>query len=343
MKKLIKIIILLLAISYLPYAVVLAQFELPTSQLPDLNLKPTLSLSVDPTTPLPDFPVVVATNLSGALGVNNSVYTWFLNGKKQSESSGLNKNTFSFTAGELGGVYTVGVSIVTPGGDNLSDSISLTASDFDLTWSANAQAPARYRGKILPTQNSTVFLSALPFVYRPGTKSLIASNGLIYNWSANDKLDISNSGVGKFNFNFRINNFAGDIASVGLEIRNEEKTVSLRKTIEIPVARPQTFIYLADRKTGLPYGAAIKNLITGINNSLEFFAESYFFNFTPDKLKWQWLVNNNEIFGETEKPWIAALNIPSNAKSISTQIQVKVKNLDNDIESARSAINLEIK
>ena len=94
-KRLLKPILLgvfLYTIYYILYtSAALAQFQLPTNQLPNLNLKPTLSLTSDPLTPQPNLIITVIANLSGITNVNNSDYAWFLNGVKQKEASVLIK------------------------------------------------------------------------------------------------------------------------------------------------------------------------------------------------------------------------------------------------------------
>jgi len=319
-----------------------AQFSLPTNQLPNLNMKPTLSLTSGPLTPLPNLIITVTANLSGMTNVNNSDYAWFLNGVKQKEASGLNKNIFTFQVGNLGAVYKIGVGILMPNGDNLSDSISVTVSDFDLTWNASSQAPASYKGKLLPTQNSIIGVSALSSVYQPGTKTLINSNNLIFNWTVDDKFSTEKSGIGKSDLILRINDFAGVSKSVRLEIKTPDGAVSLIKNAAIPIARPQTLIYFADPKTNLPYGGALKNLIIKPMN-LNFIAQNYFFNAQSSGLKWQWLIDNKEVAGGSEKPWLASLNISNIKQSFSTQIQAIVKNPANDLETAQSTINLEVR
>ncbi len=337
----IKNFILLLAISCLPCAA-LAQFSLPTNQLPNLNLKPALSLTLDPLTPLPNSIITVTANLSGITNVNNSDYTWFLNSVKQKEASGPNKNIFTFQVGNLGIVYKIGISILTPSGDNLSDSISMTVSDFDLTWNTSSQAPASYKGKLLPTQNSIIGVSALPFIYRPGTKTLTNSNNLIFNWTVDDKFSAGNSGTGKSDFIFKVNDFAGVSKSIRLEIKTPDNAVSISKSLAIPIVRPQTLIYLADAKTNFPYGSALKNLIIKPMN-LNFIVQNYFFN-TPSKdLKWQWFINNQEVTSQGEKPWLASLNLSDINQLLSAQIQALVKNPANDLETAQSTINLEVR
>ncbi len=319
-----------------------AQFTLPTNQLPNLNLKPTLSLTLDPLTPRPNSIITIAANLSGITNVNNSDYAWFLNGAKQKEASGINKNIFTFQVNDLGAVYKINVNILTPNGDNLSDSISLTVSDFDLTWSAASQAPASYKGKLLPTQNTTINVSALPSIYWPGAKTLINNNNLIFNWRVDDKFLSDKSGIGKSNFLLKISDFAGADKSIRLEIKTLDGAVSITKSTIIPIVRPQTLIYFADPKTNLPHGAALKNLITKPAN-LNFIAQNYFFNAPSENLKWQWFINNEEVGSGSEKPWLASLNLSNIGQSFSARIQVLVKNPANDLETAQSTINLKIK
>ena len=335
--------VFLVTIFFLSFFIANAQFSLPTNQLPSLNLKPTLSLTLNTQSPLPSSMVTATANLSGIgiTNVDNSDYTWFLNGVKQKGASGVNKNTFSFQVGDLGAIYKVNVNVLMPNGDSLSDSISSTVSDFDLSWNASSQAPAEYKGKLLPTQNSTVHVSALPFIYQPGTKTPVASNNLIFNWTKDDKFSAGNSGIGKSNFIFVANDYAGASKSILLEIKTSDGAVSILKTVEIPVVRPQTLIYLADAKTNFPFGAALKNL-TAKPMNLNFAARNYFFNALPKNLNWQWLVDNKEVAGGSSEPWLASFNIPNTGRAFFTQIQATAKNPVNDLETAQSTINLEV-
>ncbi|MBI4919811.1 hypothetical protein HY838_00715 [Candidatus Azambacteria bacterium] len=323
-------------------AITNAQFNLGANQLPSLNIKPTLSLNLDPATPLPNSVITVIANLSGPANVENSDYTWFLNGVKQNNASGVNKNIYAFQVGNLGAVYRVNVNVSTPAGDNLSDSTFFTVSDFDITWSASSEAPASYKGKLLPTQNSTIVVSALPFIYRPGSKTLISADDLIFNWTIDDKLSKSKSGLNKSDFILKIDDFAGSEKSLRLEIKTADATVSAIKNITIPVVRPQTLIYFNNLETNSPYGGALKNLIT-IPAVFNFIAKNYFFN-SPDKdLKWQWFVNSNEVPAETDKPWLASLDLSNFSQFFSVQIQTIIKNPANETETAQSTINLQVK
>lgn len=315
-----------------------AQFDLPSIG----NIKPTISLTSDSLTPFPNSTVSVVANLSGMTTSGNSNYTWFLNGTRQAEASGLNKNTLNFQTDTISTTYRVSISVSTPIGE-LSDTINLTVSDFDLTWAANSKAPIFYRAKLIPAQDSVVTISALPFVYRPGTKSQISSNNLIYNWMLDNKIDFQKSGLNKSSYTFRVSNFPDNSHSIRLEIKTEDSAVLLRKEILIPIMKPQIFLYFSDPATNLPYGVALKNLSVKPSN-LNFAAQTYFFSTQTKNLKWQWFINNKEVIGETEKPWLAALNLVNSfIGAFSTQIKVTAQNPFNELQIAESITNLEIK
>lgn len=336
-KKLILQLIIIIFIGFIN--ITNAQFELPNIG----SVKSAIILNSDPLTPLPNSTIVVTANLSGVTGAGGSNYAWFLNGVRQAGASGLNKNNFAFRTGAISSVYRVSVSVIMPNGENLSDTINLTVSDADLTWVTDSKAPVFYRAKLMPTQNSVVIVSALPFIYRPGTKNLIASSNLTYNWIIDGKMDSEKSGKNKFSYVFRANNFPGNPYLIRLEIKTEDGSVSLNKYATIPVVRPQVMLHFSDTKTNLPYGTALKNLMIR-PASLNFAAETYFFTAPEKNLKWLWFINNAEVGSETEKPWLATLNLANDfIGDFSTQIKVTAQNPNNELESAQSIINLEIK
>ncbi len=336
MKKVIKIFLIILIASFFPYTAK-AQFNLPTLK----DVKSTLLLTPSPTTPLPESSITVTADLRG-LNNNGSNYTWFLNGVRQVNSSGLNKNVFTLVTGKIGTMYRVNVSAATPSGENLSETINLTVSDVDLTWTSNSKGPVFYRAKLLPTQNSIVTISALPFIYKPGTKNQISSESLIYNWIIDDKLDSLKSGINRQSYVFRNNDSLGN-KIIRLEIKTQDNAVSLIKETAVPVVRPQTLLYFSDSSTNRPYGIALKNVIAKTAN-FNFVAEAYFFTVPIKNLTLLWFINNTEVKGLDEKPWLANLNLSDHSfGQLSTQIKVTAQNPDNELETSQSIVNLEIK
>ncbi|MBI2446327.1 MAG: hypothetical protein HYV51_00715 [Parcubacteria group bacterium] len=316
-----------------------AQFELPSIG----SIKPAIILNSDPATPLPNSTINITANLSGITGAGDSSYAWFLNGIRQTNASGVNKKTFTFRTGAIGTIYRVNVSVTIPSGENLSDAINLTVSDVDLTWAANSDAPIFYRAKLMPTQNSLVTISALPFIYRPGTKSLVSSNNLIYNWKIDGKMDSEKSGINKSSYAFRVDNFPGNAYDIRLEVKTTDGAVSLSKDTIIPVIKPQILLYFSDPKTNLPFGIALKNLTTGAVN-INFIAQTYFFTAPIKNLKWLWFINNAEVDGKGNTPWLATLDLANYfSGAFSAQIKVTAQNPNNELEIAESITNLEVK
>ena len=338
-KKALPIIFLFVSCCLSLVTVANAQFELPSIR----SIKPVIILNSDPVTPLPNSTVAITANLSGVIGAGNPNYAWFLNGIRQTEASGLNKNIFSFKTGAIGTTYRISVNVAIPGASALSDAINLTVSDVDLTWVANSQAPAAYRAKLMPTQNSIVAISALSFIYRPGTKNQINSSNLIYNWIINGKLDLVNSGTDKNSYILTVNDFLKSDFLIRLEVKTADGAVSLNKFLTIPIVRPRVQLYFFDPETNQSFGGALKNITTKPIN-LNFIAQAYFFNIPEKHLKWQWLVNNTKVDSQTEKPWSATLNLKDSSlgQFFSTQIKVTAENPDNDLEMGQSIINLEV-
>jgi len=338
MIKIIKTFLLLFAIGYLPNATA-AQFNLPSIG----DIKPSISLASDSLTPFPNSTITITANLSGLTGAGGSNYVWFLNGARQTEASGLSKNSFAFRTGVIGTTYRASASVTTPTGDVLSDTINFTVSDIDLTWIANSKAPVTYKAKLMPTQNSFVTVSALPTVYRPGTKAQISSSNLLYNWMPNGKIDSSKSGKNRTTYAFRISNFSGNSQFIRLEIKTDDGAAFLSKDVLIPTVKPQVFLYFSDSQTNLPYGVALKNL-SAKPADFNFTAQNYFFNALGNNLKWRWFINNTEVDSKNENPWLATLNLKSKTLGqFSTQIKVTAQNTSNELEIAESITNLEIR
>lgn len=316
----------------------LAQFDLPTIG----DVKPTLSLVSNPSTPLPNSTVAITANISGIIGAGGSHYTWFLNSVRQANASGTNKNTLNVRTGDIGTTYRVSVNVATPNGENLSETLNLTVSDVDLTWTTNSKSPIFYRAKSLPTQNSIVTIAALPFVYRPGTRSQISSGTLIYNWTIDGKFDSLKSGINKQPYILRTGNSLGN-SIIRLEVKTQDGTVSLTREISVPVVRPQALLYFSDPKTEMPFGIALKNVLASGAN-FNFAAQAYFFTALANNLDWQWFINNTEVTGNEENPWLATLNLKDKiAGQFSIQIKVTAKNPKDELESAQSITNLEIR
>ncbi len=302
-----------------------------------LILPTTLSLKTVPVTPLPNSTAVATAILSGS-DTTNAAYTWSLNNVRQSDSSGTDKNTFSFPTGKLGSIYTVSVSVTTSIGENLRDSVSFTVSDADLTWSAQNQAPADYEGKILPSDGTKMIVSALPIIFSPGTKTQLNPNNLNYRWFLNNIFDSSGSGLGKSTYKYTAG-ANGD--NLKVLISNAQNTAMVEKPVVIPTVAPKVLVFLADSAGSITYRSAIATLVTNLGQKLTFKAVPYFFNLLPSQLNWSWFVNDKKIEGAPQNPWLATFTIPANLVAGATfRIIAGVDNPFFTLENASVSINI---
>lgn len=321
------IFFILITITFVKIAA--AQLVLPTN----------LTLKIIPTTPLPNSTAVLTALLSGS-NISGANFTWFLNNVRQSDSSGADKNTFSFPVGNLGSTYNVSVSVITPNKENLKDSISFTASDADITWNALNEAPADYEGKILPSAESKIIASVLPIIFSPGAKTQLNPNNFNYSWFLNDIFDSKNSGPGKIAYKFQLNNSA----TLKVRISNSQNTITLEKSINLPVVSPQILVFLADQSGRTIYKNDVKILTAAPGQKLNFLARPFFFNLPSSQLNWSWFVNDKKVGGAPQNPLAGSLEIPKGiATPTNFQITVTALNTYFNAENAQNLININVR
>ena len=330
MKKTLLVLIIIILTATVPAKPVDSQLILPSI----------LSLKITPTTPLPNSAAVATAWLSGSdtSGVN---FIWFLNNVRQSDSSGVDKNTLSFQTGKLGSVYTVTVSVTTIIGENLRDSISFTVSDVDLTWSAQNQAPANYEGKLLPSEGTKIIVSALPIIFSPGTKTQLNPNNLNYRWFLNDIFNSSASGLGKSVFKYSA---GANSDNLKIQISNTQNTLMVEKSATIPVVAPKVLVFLADSAGNISYRSAITAFVSNLGQKLTLKAVPYFFNLLPAQLNWSWFVNDKKMAETPRNPLVGSLEIPKDIVTPSNfQITITAFNPYFNAENAQNLININVK
>ena len=328
-KELVKLILSIL-VTMILVKVAAAQLVLPT----------TLALKVNPTTPLPNSAAVATAWLSGS-DTSGANFIWFLNNVRQSDSSGVDKNTLSFQTEKLGSVNTITVSVTTTIGENLRDSISFTVSDADLTWSAQNQAPTDYEGKLLPSEGTKMTVSVLPIVLSPGTKTQLNPNNLNYRWFLNNIFNSSASGLGKSVYKYSAGT-NGD--NLKVQISNTQNTVMVEKSVAIPVVAPKVLIFLADNAGNIIYRSAITAFVSNLGQKLTLKAVPYFFNLLPAQLTWSWFVNDKKMAETPRNPLVGSLEIPKDIVTPSNfQITITAMNPYFNAENAQNLININVK
>ncbi|MEK7148808.1 MAG: hypothetical protein AAB796_00195, partial [Patescibacteria group bacterium] len=177
---------------------------------------PTNSFSIvsDNTNPGPSQKVNLTVQ-SFSFDPDQSFIQWFENGKKAFEGTG--EKTYATETGDLGSQKIIKARVTLPLGQIVESSITVTPFSLSLYWWANTSVPYWYKGKALPTKDNLVYVSAFPPVAIQKQKTFI------YQWTLNNEVKTTVSGVGKQTFSFRPR-LKGLSDSIEINVSDAKKT-----------------------------------------------------------------------------------------------------------------------
>lgn len=245
----------------------------------------TIELHFITPTPLPNETVRVIATLP-TQDFRTTEFSWSQDGKVV--SSGIGQTEFQFiTKRNVGDTTRIVVNARLSNGTTLSKSQIFRTADALITIASGSLTPPHYKGFNLPTIGSKINLSALALV--PAN-----SGALSYRWFVDRSL-LPTNGANKAVF--EANAPLGGSHEVRLEVQNQTKTVHIIKTISIPVARPEVFLY-RDPVSLVP----IEDQSVVAGQKVRFTALPYFFNSTIKDLSFRWQFLNNEIVGSGDAP-----------------------------------------
>jgi len=147
----------------------------------------TLILSIDPEFPKADEDVTV-TVVSYAIDLNRSILNWYVNDEKVLQGAAEKKLTVK--SGSYGTKKTVRVQAISSDGRVSENSIYIAPTQINILWQADTYTPPFYKGRRLYSNNSDVFLTAIP-------NSTFAPNELIYTWKRDGDVIPDTGGLGK--------------------------------------------------------------------------------------------------------------------------------------------------
>jgi len=288
------------------------------------------SITLIPENPAPGS-AVTAKLKSLHFDVNRASVTWSLDGKVLSK--GLGKEVVEFDAPVFGKKSTISATVSTVDGDFGSDSVVLVGNDLDLLWEAMTTTPLNYKGRSLPSVQSQVKVTAIPYLFKNGLA--LASSDLIYEWSLNFKKDINASGAGKDHFTFQVKN--QDDHTVSLKVSNRANDVVFEKgiTLFLGSMKPKVLLYREHPLEGPRYEEALKGLVE-VGDEISLRAEPFFFS--RNNLSFDWDMNRKSILPD-EVPNILKLKAPEGEKG-EASIRLDVKNNFNVLQFASTALRI---
>ncbi|MDP3958075.1 MAG: hypothetical protein Q8Q36_01260 [bacterium] len=287
-------------------AALFLSMALPYALFAQTSFENGFSVNVRPALPAP-YEKVSLSLVSYSVNLDTATITWSVNGKR--ELSGKGATSFSFTAGKTGEAARVAVTVAPAGGGTVSRSVTVVPGNVDLVWEAvNSYAPPFYRGKTLPSSESSIRVVALPDM-RSGSAALKAEN-LVYRWKRNQKTELSSSGYGRNSLAFK-GGFEDDIERVEVTATTEDGTIAADGAVSIGIGAPLVLFYENRPLEGIHYEETLPARFTLGNEEMRVVAEPYFFSSREKSaLPFEWWVNGKRIASDEDDKSSVTLRVP---------------------------------
>lgn len=262
-------------------------------------LAETSDFSVEATPESPkSFETITFRLKSFTVDLNRAVISWTVNGK--TAESGIGKTSFNFQTGKAGTSYALDISVKDSGLGVLTKRLSFRVGEVDLLWEAtNSYVPPFYKGKAMPSSQSSVKFVAVPNLFS-GSKKL-SPDELVYRWKRNDKYRELNDQSGYGKKSVLIN---GDLIKSGESVEVEASSLnngsagqgSALFSYENPL-----IIFYEDRPAeGISYNRAIGEEFSLPNKESTILAVPYFFSAKTREsaaISYSWKVGDKSVNG----------------------------------------------
>lgn len=305
------------------------------------QLVPPFALIADPPSPSPGQKVNITTQTT-SFDPNRTNYTWTMDGKPRPDISGLGKNSYSYTAEEVGSSKRVSVRAEPIDEKTVTASLTVYATDLAMTWTARTYIPKWYKGKALPVPKAMVRVAAIPTIIIEGIT--IPANKLIYTWDNNG--DRVLQGVGKQTFEFQEPEQSWDAPTIVLTVEDINHRIQKEARVMIISQTPRAVIYQSFPLGGIEPrrgASAFPSIQAGI---VDVQVEPFFFNRESKRdLSYEWSVQGDIASSSVRNPFLLTLDMqqqpPSNVP-IYVTIQDKVPETDLYSPFASSFLNIPI-
>jgi hypothetical protein len=230
-----------------------------------------LTLRVSPSFPAPNAQATVRLEDYSVNAVGAEVF-WFVDGVEQTAAK--NERSITVTTGAVGKEIMVRAILRRQDGTDIATSLMVTPTVVDLVLEADTYVPSFYKGRSLPTRNST--LSAVALVH--DGKSL-ADSAYTYRWTLGEDVLFAGPVRGKSRVSFEMPLYSKDLV---VEVLNESGNTVGRRSMNIEAVQPELHFYEWSPLRGL-YQRELSNPFALIGEETVIHGEPYFIPKTPSR------------------------------------------------------------
>ncbi|NOY35546.1 MAG: hypothetical protein GXP44_01335 [bacterium] len=235
---------------------------------------------------------VVAKIKTYSFDADRAAIVWRIDGKKAAD--GVGEKSVSFESPNLGKKRRVAAYVVTADGARSSRAVTLVGNDMDILWEAMTSTPVPYKGKALPSVQSYVKATAVPFLFSGG--KTISASDLVYSWYLNFKINKNASGAGKQHFIFKIKDNGDYTITVRASNRSNSVVFERSVTVSADDYAPEILFYKTDPMKGVFYNKTVGRELNLNGEEISVRAEPFFFaRGALGKLLYRWKMNGKAI------------------------------------------------
>lgn len=295
-----------------------------------------VNISLSPTNPGPNMDIT-ATVSSFQANVDAVNITWYINGQKK--LSGFGKKNFTFKTGDVGDILTLQASLETDTYGTLKKEILVLPNTLDVLWEADTYTPPFYKGKPLPSSQSSVRVTALPrFIDQ---NNLIDASSIIYVWKKGYFKDQESSGFGKNAFVYKTGYTFND-DEITVTATTQDKSVSITKKIPIHIYEPKIVFFKNNPIEGIRYENALVDIFTYKENELTVHAVPFFFSLSDinnNSASFLWKLDGKSLAINPENKAEFTLRKPEKGSG-KYQLKLDINNMGYDLQTASKGLTL---
>lgn len=314
--------------------------ESAVEQAQDSFVERSVALTTEPTYPGPREDVLVKISVAGT-DIMRSDIAWYLNGKLTDR--GIGETTFSFRTGNPGTVSSVSVIIRTVEGLRIDKTLSINPAGMDIVWEADSYVPPFYKGKALPTPQSTVRVIALPeFVSSGGSR--VDPGTLIYVWK-NEDADtglVNDSGYGKRVLSTSMPQLSRS-KNISVEVSSLGNSIKTKRSASVPSGNVRLMFYENNPILGVRYEQAIGNAFNLENDEFSVKAEPFYFSIKDrgvGNLSYQWTLGGDPITPDSNE----IVTFKQEVAGIGSEtVSLAIRNIGNIFQQSKASFVLNFK
>jgi hypothetical protein len=252
-----------------------------------------VNLIPNPQFPKPHSSVKVALD-DYTLETTGASITWYINGVTQTEYQ--NERSIQFETGALGKESVVRVILSRTNAPTLSGSVTIVPRTIDLILEANTYVPDFYKGRALPSTESTVRAIAVV-----NDASVVPDTAYTYKWSQGNTVLFGGAVKGKNVLEVALPHY--DNGGLTVEVFGTDGSIIGRETVSLTGVQPEVYFYEHSPLRGLSEKAVVSPL-QFIGEEATIYAEPYFMNtsMNEDADTFSWKINGEETAHDTNTP-----------------------------------------